>query len=92
MWTGSLFDCISGQIILRHRRFEFGFASGGCNNGAVTARSIGVLNVNGSLCYSSQLNFIVSSAMNNKTVTCLHDDSISENVIDTLTINITTGN
>ena len=41
VWTGSLFDCIGGEILLRHRLFES--VSGKCNNGAVIARSIGVL-------------------------------------------------
>ena len=92
VWTGSLFDCGGyDEIVLVHIRFEYGSASGECNNGAVLARSIGVLDVDGSNCYSSQLNVIISSAMNNKTVTCLRDDGISVTVINTLKINITTG-
>ena len=94
VWSGSLLQdaCIfSTIIILRHSQFESGSATGECGNGAVIARSIGVLDVNGSRCYSSQLSVIVNSAMNNKTVTCLHDYGISETVIDTLNIDITTG-
>ena len=93
VWTGSLFDCGGyDEIVLRHSLFEYyGSVSGECNNGVVLARSIGVLGVNDSYCYSSQLNVIISSAMNNKTVTCLRDDGISVTVIDTLKINITTG-
>ena len=91
VWTGSLFDCVGGAILLRHRQFESGSTAGVCNNGAVFARSIEVLDVNSSRCYSSQLSVIINSAMNNKTVTCLHTDVISETVIDTLKINITTG-
>ena len=90
VWTGSLFDCIGNEIVLRHRLFEYG-SVGVCNNRAVIARSIQALDVNGSHCYSSQLNVIINSAMNNKTVTCLHDNGESETVIDTLKINITTG-
>ena len=93
IWTGSLFNyCANDVIIFRHSLFDHGLAIGACN-GAVVARSIGVSesDVNGSYCYSSQLNVIINSVMNNKTVTCLHVDAISETVIDTLTINITTG-
>ena len=91
VWTGSLFDCAGGEILLRHRQFEYGSAIGECNNGTVVARSIGVSDVNGSYCYSSQLNVIINSVMNNKTVTCLQIYSTNVTVIDTLTINITTG-
>ena len=90
-WTGSLFDCASYDIILRHSQYEYNSTIGECNNGAVIARSIGVLDINGSRCYSSQLSVIINSAMNNKTVTCLYLNRTSEIVIDTLRIDITTG-
>ena len=52
IWTGSLFDCIDDEILLRHRSYESGTV-GQCNDGRVTAYSTGVSDVNGnhSVCY-----------------------------------------
>ena len=91
-WTGSLFDCASNGIILRHGQFEDGSASGArgeCNNGAVTAltaHSIGVLRENNTNCYISQLNISMNTDINNKTVTCIHVYGPGETVVDTKTI------
>ena len=88
LWTGSLCDCI---ILLEHETLsEFR----GNNNGSVTVavHSIGDFVINGSHCFSSQLNVRnISSEMNNKTVTCFHVDGNSVTVGETLGINITTG-
>ena len=90
LWTGSLFDCASNGIILRHRLFEGGSASGArgeCNNGAVTAHSIGVLRENNTNCYISQLNISMNTDRNNKTVTCIHiSGPLNETVVDTTAI------
>ena len=97
-WTGSLFDqCVSNGIILRHGKFEDGSASGSrgeCNNGAVTAHSIGVYRENNTNCYISQLNISMIADINNKTVTCIHIfGSLNETVVDTTAIGyISAGN
>ena len=89
VWTGNLFECPSADIILRHS--EYASVAGECNNGAVIARSIGVLDINGSRCFSSQLTVTINIEMNNKTVTCLYINSTTITVVDALKINITTG-
>ena len=89
VWTGNLFECPGNTIVLRHQ--EYGSAIGECNNGAVIARSIGVLDINGSRCFSSQLTVTINIEMNNKTVTCLYSNGTTEPVVDALKINITTG-
>ena len=96
VWTGSLFDCTSNGIILRHRLLENGSASGArgeCNNRAVTAHSIGVLRENNTNCYVSQLHISMNTDINNKTVTCLHTFGPNETVVDTTNVGyISAGN
>ena len=93
MWTGSLFNCAgtNNEIVLLHNQFESG-RFGQCNDGAIVASITRVMDtISGSSCYISQLNFIVNCAMNNKAVICLHDNGTNDIIIDTLTVNITTG-
>ena len=98
MWTGSLFECVSREIQLRHREFRDNSVTGQCysSNGAVmTAQSIGPgvpdINMNG-VCYTSQLHLQnVTVSDNNKTIACHHVDENSERLIDTDTIVLTTG-
>ena len=72
-WSGSLFDCPANGIILRHDRFDSANgAVGECNEGAILAQSAGVEND----CYTSQLSFIASVALNNKTVLCVHNSNV----------------
>ena len=79
VWSGSLFDCIGDEILLRHSRFlnNESAVGGECNNGRVVAQSIGVdVDTNSERkCFSSQLNISTNMDMNNKTVVCLHDDA-----------------
>ena len=89
MWTGSIFNCTSGEITLRHHQFGSGSnsgAAGECNDGAVTAHSVGVVSANNTDCYISQLNVTSTTHftdINNKTVTCLHVIDTCETVVDT---------
>ena len=89
MWTGSIFNCTSGEISLRHRLFGYDSdsgARGGCNDGAVTAHSVGVVSTNNTNCYVSQLNVMSTTYftdINDKTVTCLHVSGTNETVVDT---------
>ena len=95
MWTGSLFDCPSGVIILRHTAFsreDGSESSGECNNGALTARGIGVITTNSTPCFVSQLRFSANILIeNNSTIECVRDDGISETIVDMTTATITTG-
>ena len=93
VWSGSLFDCANDEIILRHGKFDNGTTAGECNNGAVTAHSIGVLDtyINNSRCFLSLLNVSMNTDANNKTVMCLHVNGVNEVVVNTLTASFTTG-
>ena len=87
IWSGTAFNCPSksNETILRHSQFARG-TFGSCNDGAITARSLGVVNS----CYSSQLNVTVSSDMNNQNIQCAHSsDRIVTIGVETLSI--TTG-
>ena len=89
-WTGSLFDCTSGAITLRHREFAVGTVTGRCN--ALFATSIRLFESNCSQCFVSQLSFTASESDTNITVSCFHIiDGSTQIIIDTATIMVTTG-
>ena len=88
IWSGTAFDCSSksDEIILRHSQFGIG-TFGNCNDGAITAQSLGVVD---SSCYSSQLNVTVSSDMNNQNIQCAYSsDRIT--TIEVATLSLATG-
>ena len=95
VWTGSssLFNCRSGEIILRHRAFEEE-TSGECNliiNRAVVANSVGpgVTDLNNLItCYTSQLHLRNQTYSDGDNITCLHNNGVSESVVDTAMITI----
>ncbi len=73
LWSGSIFECTSGEILLRHAEFlnnrSASSIGGQCNKGAVVAQSIGVdVDTNSSHsvreCYSSHLNISMNMSMN----------------------------
>ena len=68
VWRGTAFDCpgSSNRISLGHSIFRTSGTSGSCNNGAITAESVGVVDN----CYTSRLVVTVSSALNGTTVEC----------------------
>ena len=68
-WGGTTFDCpnTANMIALSHTFYATEGTRGACNNGAVTGRSLGVMNGN---CYTSQLNFTVQNT--SSTVQCVH--------------------
>ena len=72
IWRGTVFQCLSSEITLRHKRYAGGI-SGVCNSGAITASSIGVSDNN----YTSQLNVTVSPEMNNKSIECVQYSNTS---------------
>ena len=86
IWGGTALNRASAdcEIVLRHSQFQSD-AAGICNDGAVVARSIGVMNN----CYISELNVSISASLNNKTIQCSsQDDSISIRTINTSTITL----
>ena len=68
VWRGTAFNCptLPNEISLRHSSFSTSGISGTCNNGAITAESVGVVDN----CYSSRLMVTVTPALNETTVEC----------------------
>ena len=67
LWSGTAFNCSgnANEIILRHNKFNG--TSKACNQGAITAQSVGAQD---NMYFTSQLQVTVSSGLNNKTVEC----------------------
>ena len=75
------------EVTLFHSSFGIpGATRSVCNNGAVAGYNIGVENN----CYTSQLDILVSPQLNGRTVQCIIDDVVTNTVIDTSTLFITT--
>ena len=84
LWSGSALDCTSG-ISLSHVQFiNSGHSSGTCNNGAILARMISIVDN----CYTSQLIVIVntSSNLDGESIRCSFDDGLMQEPVDTKTI------
>lgn len=90
LWGGSAFDCssTSNEIRLRHSQFATPGTSGTCNNNAMRARSVGVVN---NVCYISELSVTVSSAFNNSMIRCNHDSGTGERSIGSFTLTVVSG-
>ena len=87
VWSGSVIG-VGCEIILFHNQYESpNGASGECNNGAVTGRSIEVVNNS----YTSQLTIRVTANLNGRTIECLVDDGIVETTINSSTLFVTKG-
>ena len=76
VWSGTAFNCGSSgtqnEISLRHTQFDLPEgATGSCNNDAIMAQSIGVVNN----CYTSILTVHISTTFNNTSIKCTHDSS-----------------
>ena len=88
LWQGTAFRCPTSVIRLRHSRYNDSGAIGGCNDGAIVASSVGVLEN----LYTSKLNVTVGQEMINGTIECVHQDIYSNNtMVDTRTLRITKG-
>ena len=86
VWKGSFFtDCPSNSIVLRHRVFTPGI-NGTCNDGAVVANGIEVINNS----YTSQLIVTVNPEVNNSTVECIRDGSM-EMTVGTCPLSLASG-
>ena len=68
LWRGTAFNCpgSANRISLSHSLFNTSGVSGTCNNGAITAESVGVVDN----CYTSRLMLTVSVGLNETTVEC----------------------
>ena len=90
VWQGTAFQCDSNNqnfISLRHSQFLKSFKpEGDCNNGAIVARALGV--VNGS--YISELNVTASLELNNTTVECAHSYNLTETLVRSIQIIVLT--
>lgn len=88
VWQGTAFQCDGNNrdiIVLRHTQFRRSYKPGGiCNNGAIVAQAIGVVNDS----YISQLNVTVSPELNNTTVECWHDYNLTTTVIKSINITV----
>ena len=86
VWQGTAFQCDhnnGGFIALRHSQFRgLHKPIGTCNNGAIIAQAIGVVNSS----YISQVNVTVSPELNNTTVECTHDYNLTVTVVKSTNI------
>ena len=88
VWKGTIFNCPSNEITLRHSAFEN--ATGTCNDGNIVAYNIDVDIANNS--YSSQLNVTVSPEMHNGTIECVRDKfDLTSVTVGTYTLILATG-
>ena len=88
IWQGTAFGfpCV---IRLRHSQYNNSQAIGDCNDGDITASSVGVLGDR----YISQLNVTITQEMINETIECVHEDIVgNRSTIGRKTLNITEGN
>ena len=88
IWQGTVIQstCV---IRLRHSQYNNSGAINECNDGAIIASSIGVLED----VYTSQLNVTVEQDTINGTVECVHEDTNGiRSIIGRRILNISTGN
>ena len=78
---------LNSHISLRHSKFNASEKPyGECNNGAIAARAIGVVDNH----YTSQLNVTLSPEMNNRTMECIYDNG-TETIVGSAVLAFTTG-
>ena len=89
VWRGSAFNCplSLNEILLSHSNFEDGTIRT-CNNGAITGRSVGVMNN----FYTSRLVISFTRELDGMTIECIHEDgSTTAMVIGSSMLSTTTG-
>lgn len=87
IWQGSAFECLNGEILLRHQGFET--SQGRCSgHNNIMARGVQVVGE----CYISELTITVGADLNSKVVECVHDDTSQVSVIGRSTVSLTTSN
>ena len=91
VWTGTAFNCseTEDKLTLLHIRDRFSSIIRGCNDDAISGHGI---RIDGNRYYTSQLNIIVDSYMDGKSVECFYDRNIvGETLVGNSTIMITSG-
>ena len=90
VWSGTAFDCPNNEITLLHSVFKSGHrAFGICNNGAILAWSLQVVDSY----YTSQLKVTLTSDVVGKTIMCINVFNLTSEVVHfATTIENTTGN
>ena len=91
MWGGSALDCplSANEIVLLHAQFMSGTAQGNCNDGTIIAHAVAAGNQN----FTSELIILnVTSAMDDSTVECSHDNGLTTAIVHSEAIRVTTGN
>ena len=93
VWKGTAFQCSDsdGSLILRHSHFVNRTDDKVCNDGAVVARPLQIIENFPQTYYMSQLRLTIGLETNNKSVQCAHDNGTEENVVGTITVSITSG-
>ena len=86
VWQGTAFQCYDNDndiIILQHSHFGGSYnPAESCNNGAIVAQVLGVVNDS----YISQVSVIVSLELNNTTVECVHWYNLTARIIKQIQI------
>jgi hypothetical protein len=87
VWSGTVVSA-GCEVTLFHSEFAGvpGAARAICNSGSVVGYNIGVDNN----CYTSNLDILVSPGLNRRTVECIIDDGVTNTLINTSTLVITT--
>ena len=85
IWRGTAFTgCDGDEIRLRHINLNMALQ---CNSGAISGRSLGI---DGN-CTTSELDVVVDSSLNNKTVQCILDSNSGNPTIGEAMITLVTG-
>jgi hypothetical protein len=91
VWNGTLFHCPTqkNEIFLLHGRFNGTIKYCNSNDRFIAAHAIKREN----LCFTSQLIFNASTAVNPSTITCAHDNEVDlmPSIVDSHTVTVTTG-
>ena len=87
VWRGSAVSPGCEVTLIHSEYLSPGGARSVCNNGAIVGQGVGVENN----CYTSMLNVQISQSLVGRTIECNIDDGIHTSLINSSTINITTG-
>lgn len=90
VWSGTLFNCPAQQneIVLLHSRFDGAIKYCNSTNRSIAAHATEHEDV----CFTSQLIFNASTAVNPSIVTCVHDDGVGliSSIVDSHTVTVIT--
>ena len=86
-WRGSALACDNNTILLQHDHFQYGNATGWCNNNTVDLVGQGLYS-DGNY-YVSILNVTLIPNINGKTIECVYKDELRDIIIGSETISTT---